>query len=56
MSGNRSRILRQERLVTVRGGMVKINDWERLMHAGEFDPTYLVADTFPNRQRRLVFQ
>ena len=54
---NRSlRTLRQERLVTVRGGMVEIHNWERLMHAGEFDPTYLVADTFPDRQRRLVFQ
>jgi CRP-like cAMP-binding protein len=54
---NRSlKTLRQERLVTVRGGIVQIHDWERLMQAGEFDPTYLVADTFPDRQKRLVFQ
>lgn len=54
---NRSlKTLRQEHLVTVRGGVVKIHDWKNLIHAGEFDPAYLAADTFPVRQKRLIFQ
>jgi len=54
---NRSlRTLRNEGLVTVRGGVVIIHDWKNLAQAGEFDPTYLVADTFPDRKKRLVFQ
>ncbi len=54
---NRSlRALREECLATVRSGVVKIHDWEMLTKVGEFDPTYLIADTIPDRQRRLVFQ
>src|SRR3954464_2502423 len=33
--------LRGEGLITLRGGLVTVLDWERLKKAGEFDPTYL---------------
>ncbi|MCE7798118.1 Crp/Fnr family transcriptional regulator [Sphingobium sufflavum] len=53
---NRSlKALRDDRLATVRQGMVQIHDWVGLMKVGEFDPTYLNADTQPDRQRRLIF-
>lgn len=48
--------LREERLATLRRGAVQIHDWEGLMKAGEFDPAYLVADTIPDRQKRLAFE
>ncbi len=52
---NRSlRSLREQGLATVRGGIVAIHDLEGLMKTGEFDPNYLVADTWPQRQQRLL--
>lgn len=52
---NRSlRGLREEGLADVRKGKVEIMDWEGLVRAGEFDPTYLVADTAEGRQKRLL--
>jgi hypothetical protein len=33
--------LRGETLITLRGGSLKVLDWEGLQRAGEFDPTYL---------------
>jgi CRP-like cAMP-binding protein len=33
--------LRREGLITVRSGKVTMNDWDGLMRAGEFDPSYL---------------
>ncbi len=33
--------LRGENLITLRGGSLKVLDWEGLQRAGEFDPTYL---------------
>lgn len=52
---NRSlRALREEGLVTFKGAQVQIADWQALMRAGEFDPTYLIADTFPDCQKRLI--
>jgi CRP-like cAMP-binding protein len=46
--------LRDAELVTVKAGAVEIHDWARLARLGEFDPAYLVADTAPDRQRRLL--
>ena len=46
--------LRARELVTVKGGHVQIHDWATLAKAGQFDPAYLVADTAPERQRRLL--
>jgi CRP-like cAMP-binding protein len=40
--------LRDDRLVTFRGGQVTIHDWARLQQVGEFDPAYLYLD----RRRR----
>ena len=52
---NRSlRKLREQGLVTVKGGRVTIADWERLARAGEFDSYYLTADTMSERQKRLI--
>jgi CRP-like cAMP-binding protein len=52
---NRSlKSLRNEELVTIKGGRVQIHDWERLTEVGEFDANYLVADTAPARQKRLI--
>ena len=39
--------LRDERLVTFRGGTVRIHDWARLQQVGEFDPAYLYLDRRP---------
>ena len=33
--------LRSEDLITWRGGVVTVTDWDGLVQAGEFDPTYL---------------
>lgn len=41
-------------LVTVRGGTVDVHDWRELVEAGDFDSTYLIADTAPKRQARLI--
>jgi CRP-like cAMP-binding protein len=41
------RELREERLLTFRGGRVQIHDWERLQAAAEFDPIYLHAEHRP---------
>lgn len=39
--------LRDERLLTFRGGRVTISDWEGLQRLAEFDPTYLHLDRRP---------
>lgn len=39
--------LRDENLLTFRGGRVKIGDWEELQRVAEFDPTYLHLDRRP---------
>ncbi|MGA9581067.1 MAG: Crp/Fnr family transcriptional regulator [Allosphingosinicella sp.] len=39
--------LRDEKLLTFRGGMVTIDDWERLQRVAEFDPTYLHLERRP---------
>ena len=41
------RELREERLLTFRGGRVAIHDWERLKQAAEFDPTDLHLECRP---------
>ena len=41
------RELREEGLLTFRGGRVQIHDWERLQSAAEFDPIYLHAEHRP---------
>lgn len=52
---NRSlKSLREDGSVTIRGGRVRIADWERLARIGDFEPSYLVADTGPERQKRLL--
>lgn len=52
---NRSlKALRAEGLVTATRGRVQIHDWERLARVGEFEAAYLVADTVPERQKRLL--
>ena len=33
--------LRAKRLITLRGSILTVEDWEGLKEAGEFDPTYL---------------
>ena len=39
--------LRDDRLLTFRGGRVAIDDWERLQRVAEFDPTYLHLERRP---------
>jgi len=39
--------LRDEKVLTFRGGRVEINDWERLQRIAEFDPTYLHLERRP---------
>jgi CRP-like cAMP-binding protein len=39
--------LRDDRLVTFRGGEVTIHDWARLQQAAEFDPAYLYLERRP---------
>lgn len=52
---NRSlKALRAEGLVTVARGRVHILDWDRLARAGEFEAAYLLADTAPEQQKRLL--
>ncbi len=52
---NRSlKSLREDGLVTHKGGQVYIAEWEQLARAGDFDAAYLVADTKPERQKRLL--
>lgn len=41
------RELREEGLLTFRGGRVTIHDWERLQRVAEFDPVYLHAEHRP---------
>jgi DNA-binding transcriptional regulator LsrR (DeoR family) len=36
--------LRGDGLITLRGNLLKIEDWEGLKRAGEFDSTYLHLD------------
>jgi CRP-like cAMP-binding protein len=51
---NRSlKSLREQGLATVREGTVQIHDWRGLASLGDFDAAYLIADTLPERQRRL---
>ena len=52
---NRSpQALRRQGLVTMRHGRVQIDDWEGLARVGDFDHSYLVADTVPERQKRML--
>jgi hypothetical protein len=46
------RSLREMELLTFKGGRVQILNWTGLVKFGDFDPTYLIADTAPNRQQR----
>lgn len=46
--------LRQEGLVTLKTGSVRIHDWEQLSRIGDFDAAYLIADTGPQRQKSLI--
>jgi CRP-like cAMP-binding protein len=39
--------LRDDKLLTFRGGTVTIEDWERLQRVAEFDPTYLHLERRP---------
>ena len=39
--------LRDQRLMTFRGGEVEIHDWQGLKRVAEFDPTYLYAGPHP---------
>lgn len=39
--------LRDEKLLTFRGGIVTIGDWDRLQRVAEFDPTYLHLERLP---------
>jgi CRP-like cAMP-binding protein len=39
--------LRDEKLLTFRGGTVTIEDWDRLQRVAEFDPTYLHLERRP---------
>jgi CRP-like cAMP-binding protein len=39
--------LRDENLLTFRGGKVRIGDWDRLQRVAEFDPTYLHLERRP---------
>jgi CRP-like cAMP-binding protein len=39
--------LRDDRIVTFRGGQVTVHDWQRLQQAGEFDAAYLYLDRRP---------
>jgi CRP-like cAMP-binding protein len=39
--------LRDENLLTFRGGIVTIGDWEQLQRVAEFDPTYLHLERRP---------
>ncbi|MEA3009219.1 MAG: hypothetical protein QOJ91_911 [Sphingomonadales bacterium] len=39
--------LRDDKLLTFRGGTVTIEDWERLKRVAEFDPTYLHLERRP---------
>lgn len=48
------RLLREGGLVTLKGGLVEIHDWVRLAHLAEFQSGYLLADTKPERQKRLL--
>ncbi|MCP3732709.1 Crp/Fnr family transcriptional regulator [Sphingomonas sp. MG17] len=41
-------------LVTIRHGRVRIRDWHALADVGEFEGSYLTADTAPDRQRRYL--
>jgi CRP-like cAMP-binding protein len=41
------RKLRDEKLLTFRGGEVVIHDWDRLQREAEFDPTYLHLERRP---------
>lgn len=41
------RKLRDEKLLTFRGGEVLIHDWDRLQREAEFDPTYLHLERRP---------
>ncbi|MDT9599620.1 Crp/Fnr family transcriptional regulator [Sphingosinicella rhizophila] len=39
--------LRDEALLTFRGGQVAIHDWDRLQRVAEFDPAYLYLERLP---------
>lgn len=41
------RKLRNEEILTFRGGEVTIHDWDRLQHVAEFNPTYLHLERRP---------
>lgn len=51
---NRSlQALRSDELITLRGGTLIINDWERLVQVAEFDPTYLHLSSAAKRRTGL---
>jgi CRP-like cAMP-binding protein len=41
------RKLREDEILTFRGGEVTVHDWERLQHVAEFDPAYLHLEHRP---------
>ncbi|MFL0414460.1 Crp/Fnr family transcriptional regulator [uncultured Sphingomonas sp.] len=54
---NRSlKALRETGIVDLSRGRVHIHDWHALAKSGDFEPNYLIADTKPERQKRLLSQ
>jgi CRP-like cAMP-binding protein len=54
---NRSlKALRETGIVDLSRGRVHIHDWHALAKTGDFEPNYLIADTKPERQKRLLSQ
>lgn len=41
-------------LVSAKSGRVRIYDWAELKRVGDFDAAYLIADTIPERQKRML--
>jgi CRP-like cAMP-binding protein len=48
------KVLRQDGVVLVSGGIAHILDWKRLVRTGEFDPDYLQADIKPEERIRMA--
>lgn len=48
------KVLRDDGLVRVGAREVQILSWKRLVELGEFDATYLQADTAPDARQRLL--
>jgi CRP-like cAMP-binding protein len=51
---NRSLMALREIGVTLRSGTVRVEDWARLVDAGDFDPAYLQTDIEPAERIRIV--